>query len=50
MTNHLHISAMQILVCALGTLLLIGVLNLWAMKNKDTSSLAASYANLYGVE
>lgn len=47
MTPHVHISAINVVVYALATLLVLGLVNLWAMRAKDSSSLAASWLNIY---
>jgi len=49
MTNHVHISGMNALITALYVIVIIGTLNLLAMKTMDKSKLAASYANLMGL-
>lgn len=50
MGNHVHVSGIHVITVGLSALLVIGVLNLAAMKYKDKSSFWASYANLYGVD
>lgn len=49
MTNHVHISGMNALITALYVIVIIGTLNLLALKYLDKSKLAASYANLFGL-
>lgn len=49
MTPHLHVSAVSGLITALYVIAIMGALNLLALKYKDTSPLAASYANLFGL-
>jgi hypothetical protein len=46
---HLHISGISGLITALYVIAILGALNLLAMKYQDRSSLAASYANLFGL-
>jgi cell division protein FtsL len=46
---HVHISALNGLIVALYVIVIIGALNLAAMKYADRSKLAASYANLMGL-
>lgn len=46
---HVHISGVQAVVTALTVIVILGTLNLLAMKYSDRSSLAASYANLFGL-
>lgn len=49
MTNHLHISGINALITVLYVIVVLGTLNLLAMKYQDRSKLAASYANLFGL-
>lgn len=46
---HLHISGIQAIIVTLMVIAVMGTLNLAAMKYKDKSKLAASYANLFGL-
>lgn len=46
---HVHISALDGLIVSLYVIVILGTLNLLAMKFQDRSSLAASYSNLWGV-
>lgn len=46
---HVHISGLQGLITAAYVIAVMGVLNLLAMRFKDKSPLAASYANLFGL-
>lgn len=46
---HVHISGLQAIVTALTVIVILGTLNLAAMKYKDRSKLAANYANLFGL-
>ena len=46
---HVHISGIDGLIVLGYVLVGTGVLNLLAMKYKETNKLAASYANLYGL-
>jgi hypothetical protein len=46
---HLHISGISGLITALYVIAILGALNLLAMKYQDRSSLAVSYANLFGL-
>lgn len=46
---HIHVSAVDGLIVALYVIVILGTLNLLAMKFQDRSSLAASYGNLFGV-
>lgn len=46
---HIHISALSAVITALEVIVVLGTLNLLAMKFASTSSLAASYANLFGL-
>jgi hypothetical protein len=45
---HVHVSGLNAIITALEVIVVIGTLNLLAMKYKDTSSLAASWLNLMG--
>ena len=47
---HVHISGLHAIVTALEVIVVIGTLNLIAKQYKDRSSLAASYANLMGLD
>lgn len=47
---HVHISGLHAVVTALEVIVVIGTLNLVAKHYKDRSSLAASYANLFGLD
>lgn len=47
---HVHISALGAVVAAFEVLLILGLMNWFAMKYKDSSKFWASWANLYGVE
>lgn len=49
MGNHVHISALNAVIVTLYVIAIMGTLNLVAIKYKDTNTLAASYANLFGV-
>lgn len=46
---HLHISGIDGIITALYVIAILGALNLLATKYKDSNSLAASYANLFGL-
>lgn len=46
---HVHISALSAVITALYVIVILGTLNLLAMRFQDRSKLAASYANLFGV-
>ena len=46
---HVHVSALDGFIVALYVIVILGTLNLLAMKFKDRSSLWASYANLFGI-
>lgn len=46
---HLHISGIDGIITALYVLVIIGALNLLAMKHKDTNRFWSAYANLYGI-
>jgi hypothetical protein len=46
---HVHISALNGLLVVLYVIVIMGALNLLAMKYADDSKLAASYANLFGL-
>lgn len=46
---HLHISGIDGIITALYVIAILGALNLIAIKYKDTNSLAASYANTFGL-
>lgn len=45
---HVHVSGIAALITTLEVIVVIGTLNLLAMKYKDTSPLAASWLNLMG--
>lgn len=47
---HQHYSGIEGLKVALYVIAIIGVANLAAMKYKNKSSLAASWANLFGLD
>jgi hypothetical protein len=47
--NHLHISAVQGIIMALYVIVIIGTLNLLAMKYADSNKFAASWANMFGL-
>lgn len=47
---HIHISALSAVITALEVIVILGTLNLLAMKYADSSPLAASYANLFGLD
>ena len=47
---HFHISGLEGVKVALYVIVILGSLNLAALKFKDRSSLAASWANLFGLE
>jgi len=47
---HQHYSGIEGLKVALYVIAIMGTLNLAAMKFKDKNSLAASYANLFGLD
>ncbi len=47
---HIHISAANAIICALYVIVILGLLNLAAMKYKDTSKLASSWCNLHGLD
>lgn len=47
---HQHWSGIEGVKVALYVIVILGTLNLAAMKYKDKSSLAASYANLFGLD
>jgi hypothetical protein len=47
MGNHVHMSGIHVVTVGLSALLFIGVMNLAALKFKDSSKFWASYANLY---
>lgn len=49
-TPHLHISGINAIITVLYVLVVLGTLNLIAMKFQDRSKLAASYANLFGLQ
>jgi hypothetical protein len=46
---HVHFSGIEGIKVALYVIVILGTLNLLALKFKDRSSLAASYANLFGL-
>ena len=46
---HLHISGIDGFITALYVIAILGALNLVAIKYKDSNTLAASYANLFGL-
>jgi hypothetical protein len=46
---HVHISALNAVIVALYVIVIIGALNLLAMKYADNSKLVASWANLFGL-
>lgn len=46
---HHHISGIAAIITALYVIVVLGILNLLAMKFADKSSLAASYCNLFGL-
>lgn len=46
---HHHISGIAALITALYVIVVMGCLNLLALKFANRSSLAASYANLFGL-
>ncbi len=46
---HLHISGIDGVITALYVIAILGAMNLLAMKYKDQNNLAASYANLFGL-
>lgn len=46
---HLHISGISGVITALYVIAILGLLNLTAMKFKETSPFWASYANLFGL-
>lgn len=46
---HLHLSGINALITALYVIVILGCLNLLAMKYADDNKLAASYANLFGL-
>lgn len=46
---HVHISGIQGIITALYVIAILGTLNLLAMKFRDRSALAASWANMFGV-
>lgn len=46
---HVHISGLQGIIVAMYVIAIMGSLNLLAMKFKERSPLAASYANLFGL-
>lgn len=46
---HVHVSALDAFTTALYVIVILGTLNLLAMKFKDRSDFWASYANLFGV-
>ena len=46
---HLHISGIDGVITALYVIAILGALNLVAIKYKDTNTVAASYANLFGL-
>lgn len=46
---HTHISGLEGVKVALYVIVIFGLANLAAMKYKDKSSLAASWANLFGL-
>jgi len=46
---HVHVSGLDAVKNALCVIVVLGILNLLALKFKDRSSLAASYANLFGL-
>lgn len=47
---HVHFSGIEAVKTILTVIVGLGVLNLLAMKFMDRSSLAASYANLFGLK
>lgn len=49
MGTHVHISGINALIVVLYVIAVMGALNLLAMKYADSSKLAASYANLFGL-
>lgn len=46
---HVHFSGIEGLKTALYVIVVLGTLNLMALRFKDRSSLAASWANLFGL-
>lgn len=50
MTDHHHLSGIHTIETALSVIVVLGTLNLLAMKLQDKSSLAASWCNLFGLE
>lgn len=46
---HEHFSGLEGVKVALYVIVILGTLNLLALRFKDRSSLAASYANLFGL-
>lgn len=47
--KHLHISGIEGIITVLYVIAIMGALNVAAMKFKDTSSLAATWANTFGL-
>jgi hypothetical protein len=47
--EHVHVAAIHTVITALEVLVVFGTLNWLAMKYKDSSSLAASFSNLFGL-
>lgn len=46
---HEHFSGLEAIKVSLYVIVILGTLNLMAMKYKDKSKLAGSWANLFGV-
>lgn len=47
---HTHVSGAETVKCALAAIVVIGTMNLLAMKFKDSSGFWASWANLFGLD
>jgi hypothetical protein len=47
--KHVHISGIEGILTVLYVIAIMGALNLLAMKFKDSSSLAATYCNTFGL-
>jgi hypothetical protein len=46
---HLHLSGIDGIITVLYVIAIMGALNMLAMRFKDSSSLAASYCNAFGL-
>lgn len=50
MGNHVHVNGVTVVVAAVSAVMIIGVMNLAAMKHGDNNAFWASWQNLYGVK